>query len=541
MKRKRRALWTIALLLLGGPTLARDGDKRLQRDVMVPMRDGVRLATDVYLPAGEGPWPAVVRRTPYGKGGPAGEYTSRGFAFVTQDQRGLFRSEGNYVPHVSGIADGYDTIEWVAAQEWSNGKVGISGYSALGIAASLAASAAPPHLEAAFVAVAPESLFSEARFIGGVYKEADSVNWLSARGLSREEIAAHQARVLLDERWLETDFVFRRHNVQVPIYFLGGWYDLFQKGTLDNFRYLQNWGRPGARGNQKVKIGAYGHGSLRGDLRYPDGGHWYDLDEELRWFDYWLRGIPNGVMEEPPVEWYHHAAARVDAPSVKNEWRRAETWPPPGVVPRTLFLQPGSSLRAAKPPVQGAFTEYRFDPGDPVPTFGGLNLTLPQGPMDQRRVGAREDYLRFATKPLERDLEVAGPVTVRLWASSDGPDTDFMVKLVDVYPDGYEALVLDTALRARYRHGRRERDVAFLKPGEPVLLEIDLWHVGMTFERGHRIALHVTSSNWPRFEINPNTGLSPADGGARVAVNRVFHDAQHPSALVLPVLDGKLP
>ena len=536
----RSATALLALLLLPLAASAVDWP-RVQRDVMVPMRDGVRLATNIHLPEGEGPWPAVIQRTPYGKGGISYEYTDRGFAFVSQDQRGKYGSEGEYVPHESGILDGYDTVEWVAAQPWSDGKVGISGYSALGIAANLAASAAPPHLEAAFVAVAPESLFSEARFIGGVFKEADSVNWLKARGLSDAAIAGHRSRVLLDQHWLDTDFVFRRHKVQVPIYNVGGWYDLFLKGTMDNFRYLQDWGRPGARGRQKVKIGAYGHGSLSGELRYPGGGSWHDSREELRWFEYWLKGEDNGIMDEPPISWYHRAAARRSRESSKNEWRTAWTWPPEGVQTRRLYLRPDGGLSEAAPKAESSSTAYRFDPGEPVPTVGGLNLTLPAGPRDQREIGDRSDYLRFVSAPLLSDLELVGPLEMRLWASTDGPDTDFMVKVVDVYPDGYEALVLDTAIRARYRNGRREQDVLMMTPNQPEELTIDLWHIGMTFERGHRIAVHVTSSNAPRFEVNPNTGGPPGDGRTRVATNRVFHEVEHPSALVVPVLAGYLP
>ena len=521
------------------------GGELVRRDLMVPMRDGVRLATDVHLPAGDGPWPAVVRRTPYGKSGAgsASQYTRRGFAFVAQDQRGLYKSEGTYVPHENEADDGYDTIEWVARQKWCDGQVGISGYSALGIAANLAASAAPPHLVAAFVAVAPESLFEEARFVGGVFKEADTSNWLSARGLSEAQIEAYRRRPTLDQRWLETDFIFRRHRVQIPIYNLGGWYDLFLKGTIDNYRYLQDWGRPGARGRQKVRVGPFGHGGLRGDLRYPDASGWYDTDEELRWFDYWLKGIDNGIADEPPVQWYQRAAARRGQASDKNEWRWASRWPPEEARIARLYLHAGGRLGALPPSERQSLSEYRFDPGHPVPTVGGLNLTLPIGPMDQRVIGERKDYLRFETSPLTADVELAGPLSMELWASTDGTDTDFVVKLVDVYPDGYEALVIDSVLRARYRRGRRAEDVLEMTADRPERLLIDLWHTGITFERGHRIAVHVTSSNWPRFAVNPNTGASPATRheAQRIATNRVFHEADRASVLLVPLLAGDLP
>ena len=215
------------------------------------------------------------------------------------------------------MADGYDTVEWVAAQSWSDGKVGISGASALGIAANMAAAADPPHLVAAYVEVAPESLFMEGRFIGGLFKEADTGNWMRGQGVSEEEITAYKKRVVLDERWEEMDFVFRRHAVDIPIYNVGGWYDLFLQGTINNFRYLQDWGRPGAKNNQKVLIGPFGHGQLQGGLEYPDSSR-SAVDEELRWFGYWLKGLDNGIMDEPPIRWFQRASALRGAASKRT-------------------------------------------------------------------------------------------------------------------------------------------------------------------------------------------------------------------------------
>jgi hypothetical protein len=201
------------------------------------------------------------------------------------------------------------------------------------------------------------------------------------------------------------------------------------------------------------------------------------------------------------------------------------------------FLHEDGSLSRKAPTDAAASRAYDFDPADPVPTQGGSNLTFEKGPMDQRAIGERQDYLRFSTAPLERDVVIAGPVSAELWASTDGPDTDFMVKLVDVYPDGYEAIVLDSALRTRYRHGRQRDDVAMMTPGAPEKLTLDLWDTAITFEKGHRIALHVTSSNAPRFDVNPNTGELPGRGAAtRVARNAIHLDAAHPSALRLPVI-----
>jgi predicted acyl esterase len=546
-----RAIWIfLALLglLLATPGLvfaaARDTNRRQEH--MVPMRDGVRLATDVYLPGGDGPFPAVVQRTPYNKLGATGSaiYNERGFALVVQDQRGRYESEGEYEPHMNEMLDGYDTVEWVAAQPWSDGKVGISGASAVGIAANLAAAANPPHLVAAYVVVAPESLWEESRFIGGVFKEADTTNWMRGQGVASEVVAALHRRVLLDERWQETDFFFLRDQVDIPIYNYGGWYDVFLKGTVNNFRFLQTWGAPGARGRQKVRIAPIGHGALSGDLFYPGGGDRFDRTEELRWFDYWLRGIDNGIADEPPVSYYMMAAARRGTtPSPANRWLQAETWPPPGSRPMRLYLIEGGGLSWEPPAKEASRTHYRFDPADPVPTVGGLNLTLPQGPVDQRAIPPRPDYLRFESAPLDRDLVLAGGLRAELWVATDGPDADFAVKLVDVYPDGYEAIVIDSIQRARYRHGRRAEDVAPMVPGQATRLEVDLWHTAITIERGHKIAVHVTSSNSPRFEVNPNNGAPPGDSSspARLANNTVYHERGRASVVVLPVLDYSAP
>jgi predicted acyl esterase len=533
-------------------------EARAVNDTMVAMRDGVRLATSVYLPQGAGPWPVVLKRTPYGKDlsilfeddsiqrvairpSDTEGYTEAGYALVLQDVRGRFRSEGDYLPYEGEIEDGFDSVEWVAAQPFSNGRVGISGTSALGIHSNLAAAAAPPHLVAAFVVVAPASVFYQGRFIGGAFKRADGAGWMKSQGMSDEEIRAYAARAVLDERWLASDFLYHRHAVQVPIYNVGGWFDLFAAGSVDNFRYLQRYGAEGARGNQKLWMGAFGHGPvLAGDLAYPgEAGLDSTLDEELRWFDFWLKGEDNGIMREPPVTYYRMASARKGAASPHNGYQSAEQWPPAGSRPVRLNLGPAGRLSSAAPGVEESSTAYAYDPADPVPTVGGANLMLPIGPADQRAIGERRDYLRFEAAPLERAVTVAGEIAAELWVSTDAPDTDFVVKLVDVYPDGYEALLSDSILRARFRHGRRSRDVAFMEPGRIEKVWIDLGQTANRFEPGHRIALHVTSSNAPRFDPNPNTGapLGGEPGEPRVANNVIHHDASPPSALVISVVE----
>ncbi len=541
--------WLLVLVPAVGRGQATDGGRSGPvapgQEFMVPMRDGVRLATSIYLPETGGPWPAILSRTPYNKAGTgrrAGRYTSAGYVYVIQDCRGRFASEGVYEPYQTDMEDGHDTVEWIAAQPWSDGKVGLTGRSAGGIAANLAAAADPPHLVCAYVVTAPESLFDESYFMGGVFREHFRGNFMRLQGVA-EQIPSLQRRVVMDEQWRRTDLVHHRDRTNVPIYQVGGWYDMFAKGAINNFVVLQEHGREGARGRQKLWMGPWGHSALDGDLEYVgERGLARAFEEEMRWFDYWLKGEPNGIMEEPPIVYYHMAAARRGAFSGKGGLRRAERWPPPGQDAR-YYLQPGGGLSRIRPTVPVSASTYRFDPADPAPTHGGANYNnfprespITVGPVDQRAIGERPDYLRFQTEPLTEDLTIQGRVEAELWVSTDAPDTDFMVKLVDVYPDGYEALVLDSALRTRYRHGREAGDVRLMNPGRPERIAIDLWSTSLTIEAGHRVAVHVTSSNWPRFEVNPNTGEAPGSAAIppRPAWNTVHHDAARSSAIVLP-------
>ncbi len=501
------------------------------------MRDEVKLAANVFLPEGAGPFPVIVTRTPYLKDGErwaegASKYTDAGFAYVVQDTRGKGHSEGFYRAFQDDLEDGYDTIEWLATRPWSNGRIGITGGSAMGITGNLAAIANPPHLQAAYIVVAPSSRFKYT-FFNGVFKEADSGNWLRGQGVEESVINATKARVTWSASWALSDIESLRRNIDIPMFNVGGWYDIFSEGAIGNFSYLQNHGQPGARGNQKVLMGPFGHGPLSGDLQYPDGRG--NADQELRWFEYWLQDVDNGIMDEPPVTFYMMGAARKGALSAANGFREAANWP---LATRQTRLYLGENQALENSAGDAGRYRYRFDPQDPVATQGGGNLTFERGPMDQRAIGERGDYLRFETDTLDADVSIAGNVLVELWAATDGPDTDFMVKLVDVYPDGYEALVLDAPIRTRYRFGRDPEDVRMMAPDVPEKLVIDLWSTAITFEAGHKIALHVTSSNSPRFEVNPNDGSAPGavDAKPRTARNTVHFGADKPSALVLPVI-----
>jgi predicted acyl esterase len=501
---------------------------------MVAMRDGVKLSTSIYQPEGKGPWPTILIRTPYSKESQAigfNKWTARGYALVVQDCRGRFKSEGAYRPFADDTTDGYDTVEWVAKQAWSNGKVGMFGASAMGITANLAAVLNPPHLVANFVMVARSSAYHQALFQGGVFRKELNEIWLKRQNAldTLKETLKHN---VYDDYYGSNELWKYWQKITVPTYNYGGWYDIFAQGNIDNFVGLQETGAGTALGNQKLIMGPWGHGRIE-EVTYPANATVNAQDEAMRWFDYWLQGKDNGIMSEPPVRYYVMGDV-VDAKAPGNEWRTSLDWPAPSRV-TSFFLHSGGGLGEKILGDKESTDSYKYDPKNPVPTIGGANLNIKKGPMDQRAIGARSDLLKYATPVLQSPVEVTGRVKVELWIESDAPDTDFVAKLIDVYPDGTERLVLDSAFRARFRESF-EREV-FLKKGEVYRLTLDLWSTSIIFNKGHRIAIHVSSSNDPRFDPNPNTGKPlRADEETRVATNVIHHDRAHPSRALLPIV-----
>ena len=516
-------------------------------EMTMSTRDGTKLAANVFLPAGQGPFPVVLSRTPYLKdalgdlaGYSAKKYTDAGYAFVMQDVRGKGHSEGFYEAFIPDLEDGYDTVEWVAKQPWSNGRVGMVGASALGITTNLAAMAAPPHLVAAYVIVAPYDQLLNT-YPGGVLKDEDTLGWLKGQGETQAQLDEVRGSAANSAFWNEHAMTTQRKFIRIPMYNQGAWYDIFNDGNVENFRWLQNFGAKGARGNQKLYMVPAGHGGLgaeKSDIEYNQPGATVPATEEMRWWEYWLKGTENGIMKEPPVTLFMMASGRKGHPSAASHVFTAPNWPPANH-PTAYYLSGDMHLSTKPPAAADAKISYRFDPANPVKTYGGSNLLQTAGPLDQRPIGQRQDYLRFETPVLDKNVAIAGHVDMTLWAATDGLDTDFMVKLVDVYPDGYEQIILDNPIRTRYRHGRDPDDVALMTPGKPEELHIDLWNTAFTFEKGHKIQVTVTSSNATKFEINPNTGepLGVATSTApRVATNTIYVDKRHPSAMILPVL-----
>ncbi|MBI3825214.1 MAG: CocE/NonD family hydrolase [Candidatus Rokubacteria bacterium] len=622
-------------------------DVVVMKNVMVPVRDGVRLAADVYLPARHGrparpgglvdaPVPALVERTPYSKdNGDRVElnglwYAERGYAVVLQDVRGRYRSEGTFGFLRQEAEDGYDSIEWIAAQPWCNGTVGTFGLSYGGWTQSTAAALNPPHLAAMWVDEAGANAWTSCLRHNGAFEmrwlcwalwqgaksheaKADpvleralaSVNvreWLGRMPLKRGAsplalIPAYEAWAFDiatrgdgdDELWQPPGFNIERHwdgFRDCPQVHLSGWYDSYTRATLENFTGL------GARKRGPVRcvMGPWIHSvkplgqTFSGDVDFGAAAAIDHNEERLAFFDAALREMETAWTAGPPLRLFvmgggsgrRNAAGRLEH---GGGWRDERQWP----LPRTRFtdfhLHPGGGLRPERPRAAEASSAWPFDPRHPVPTIGGnmssLVGLLPRpagageipveererdvigiaGAFDQREdprffgcappwlpLASRPDVLVFQTEPLGRDQEVTGPVTVRLWVSSDAPDTDVTVKLVDVYPpsadypNGFAMNVTDSILRLRWRHGPRAE---LLAPGTIHEVAFPLYPTSNVFGAGHRIRLDVSSSNYPRFDVNPNTGeplwASPL---TRVATNRIHHDAAHPSHLTLPVIEG---
>lgn len=508
---------------------------------MIPMRDGVKLAADVYLPKGEGPWPAVLTMTPYNKnnfGGMSGEINRKGFALVAQDIRGRFASEGADWPVFSHngwgeIQDGYDTIEWIAKQKWCNGKVGTFGGSAGGILQNMTAPSRPLHLVCQYVQVAFSSMYHQGAYPGGAFLKNLVLGWLEENRFSPGNLKMIREHPEYDELWKQLDAERVASRVNVPVLSMGGWYDIFNQGTINSFVTIQNGGDKGAKGRCKLVMGPWAHGMFT-DLTYPKSQPPAMVDS-WKWFDLWLKNDGKGAEKIPAVHYYVMGDPS-DPKAPGNEWRTADAWPIPAK-PTPLYLAADGSLSRVPPKEEEASRSFQYDPKNPVPTVGGANLLLPLGPKDQRGVENRPDVLVFTSEALPESLEVTGRIEVFLWASSSCSDTDFTAKLSDVYPDGRSMLVLDGIIRARYRNGVEKSEL--MKPGEVYRFEIDLWSTSIVFNRGHRIRVAISSSNSPRFEPNPNTGEhSGRSEKSIVATNTIYFDEGHSSHILLPVPTG---
>ncbi len=542
----------VVLLAVAAPVAAREASFLPEEsafvgyEVQIPMRDGAELAADVYVPKGGGAFPVILIQTPYNKANQriwfAADVSSRwgslfdntNYAFVVVDWRGRFASAAAAKPGVQGGSgqDGFDTVAWVAAQEFCNGKIGGWGSSALGGAQLKTAAEHPPDLTCIAPSVMPLNLGYETFFPGGVLWE-EFVKMLGRLGFGDLYSALVQQPVR-NQVWqtIEATTYIKPEDIQVPVLMIGGWYDLYTDGMVDAFRKLRAHGGDAARAHTTLVMGPWLHSGLdqerQGDLEYPGAVGYYSSTTSA-FFDHWLRGLDNGFDSTPAFHYYQMGA---------EEWRYTDTWPPENSADTSFYLQPGGGLARTAPAADVAPSSYRFNPANPSPTVGGavLDPSLKQGPYNQAFANAfRQDVLVFHSPVLEDELAIAGDVRAELFVSSDRPDTDFTAILVDVYPDRRQMFVAEGILRMRFREGT-DKEV-FMEPGTVYGATVDIGNTAITFPKGHRIGVILSSSSSPKYNVNLNDGGPMYAGGeGLVAINSVYHDADHPSALVLPVV-----
>ena len=542
-KSKRNVMWmtgTGGLLLMSASASA-----SVELVEYATMRDGVKLETRVYLPDGGGVLPTILIRSPYGNA-LTPEITDPicdgfGFALVSQDTRGRYESEGvDDVFQSDGWGenqDGYDTIDWIINQQWSDGNVGMIGASALGITTYLAAGALHPALKAAHVGIAPW-IFYNVVYQGGAYRTGLVDDWLEGQD-AEYMIDTYHEHPTYDELWQGLDMRSKEDYITIPIFHYGGWYDVFTSGPLDAFSALQNGGAYGYTLDQRLIMGPWTHvdegawSVNQGELTYPTNSllPLTDLDP-IGWFEVWLKGAERSWPQDYPVRIY--VMGDVDNPrSGANHWEEAREWPIPSEPMRLYFKD---TLELEPYPADGLYDpiEWIHDPANPSPTIGGGELSLPAGPRDQRALADRSDLVVFETDPLDTPVKAVGDVKAHLFVSSDAEDTDFTVRLVDVYPDGRAMLVTDGILKARYREGTTS--AAYLDPEEVYELSVDVGNTAISFGVGHKIQVIVGSSNAPRFEPTKNlAGDLWTDAAGVPALNKLYVDDQHASYLELPI------
>ena len=575
------------------------GTFHVERNVRVPMRDGVELAADIWLPDDAPRAPALITRTPYGRvlsstAGPPDLLAAAGFAVIFQDCRGRFDSDGEWSYVHADVDDGYDTVEWAAAQPWCNGRVGMFGSSYMGYTQWLAAVTRPPHLEVFLPECCAADYWCASFDSDGGFRISTRVSWTAnvvaamaeAWGIhdpilkrirdanlamrdgvvARDPKATHAARLqakdVLDvvyrtrpikdnplfygrATWLNeifehearSDANWRRLNpsshynvLDLPAIHIGGWYDIHLQGVLENYVGMRRQAPTArAREGQRLIVGPWSHWTPQsGVVGEVDFGAHATIDSmriRLDWFRHHLQGGP--APELPPVRLFVMG---------ENVWRDEQEWPLARTAYTPWHLRAEGGLSPAAPGDGEAPDRFDYDPRDPCPSRGGRVIGAGEvaGPFDHRDIGGRADVLVYTSEPLAEPMEITGPVKVELWAATDAPDTDFTAVLLDVHPDGRARNICEGLARARHIGLPTP-----LTPGAAYCFRIDLVATSLLVAAGHRLRLHISSSGFPEWEPNPNTGApigTDRDGDLRVARQTVFHDARHPSRIILPVI-----
>jgi len=545
---------------------------KIQKDVMIPLKDGTKLASNIFLPDKSGSFPVILVRTPYGKDieedeedNEGGWWADNGYAFVIQDCRGTGNSEGEWYPGIFEKEDGIDTREWILQQPWCNGSIGTTGGSYLGFTQFASCTESNASLKAMFPYIPAMNMYDDVSFIDGAFSLGTVMGWglvmanpAEGEGSRIDEENADWDQIyrtlpLIDfDNNVDTTLVWMRDwivkplssrwwdklrnsdlnlSCSVPLITVSGWYDVFVQQALD---YHQDAIQRGKE-NQYLIVGPWGHGPnhIPGDREMAEN-HELDFgDLQIKWFDHWLKG--NDVkIDLSPVKIYVMG---------KNKWRNENEWP----LKRTQYIPyyfhskgkantlSGNGIISVKKPGREPTDQFIYDPGNPVPTLGGAILFYDFGAFDQREIEKREDVLVYTSAVLEEELEVTGPVKVILYASSDARDTDWTAKMVDVYPDGRAFNLCDGVIRARYHKDPLKPEL--IKPDKVYKYEIDLWATSNVFLPGHRIRVEISSSNFPRFDRNPNTGNAfGMDTELREAEQTVYHNDRYPSHVILPVI-----
>ena len=572
----------------------------VHKDVPFQTRDGVTLRADMYRPDADGRFPVLLSRLPYDKKGRQrpGEidfFVERGYVLIYQDTRGRFASEGDeYYPLIWEAQDGYDAVEWAAGLPWSDGNVGTFGQSYLGATQYLLVPTRPPHLKTAFpISASADFHQSWVYHTGGAFEFGWQIPYailmardsLARQGLTEsllpllereitdpvipfaqplteaayrrlpltawDDLLKPVARYLGEylrhpddgPYWWAINLERQLSNINIPMYHVTSWYDIFLRGGLASFRGLREHAMgETARRHQKLLVGPWAHlfpytsptSRGTGDIDFGDNAKIELQETQLRWFDHWLKDIDTGIADESPVKLFVMG---------ENVWRDEDDWP----LARTRYTPyyfhsqgqansaGGDGSLSAAAPTEEPPDRFVYDPGDPVPTRGGNTLIIAVGVQDQREVEARQDVLVYTGEPLIEPLEVTGPITVTLFAATSAPDTDFTAKLVDVHPGGYARNLADGIIRGRYRTSRTRPTL--LQPDTVTEFTIDLWATSHVFLPGHRIRVEISSSNFPRFDRNLNTGEDQATGSRfQSASQTVFHDSRYPSHILLPVI-----
>jgi len=521
----------------------------VEKHVMIPMRDGTRLSAYLYFPPGDGPWPVLYEQryaplTAASTRQSNAKLAAAGYVVCGENFRGSQKSEGTWVGYRAlgwgKLQDGYDTVEWFAKQPWSTGKIGTFGSSQAGFAQNFLAVTRPPHLVCQYMIDTGLSLYHEGYRIGGTtrperFKQMRDVCRVPEHndGLLREWFQ----HPTFDEYWADEDCSRHFDKMDVPCFTVGSWYDFMCIGSIDSFIGRQHHGGPNSRGHQQLLIGPWLHGRFKetnraGELTYPDNAKFAMESHMIRWFDRYLKDIDNEVDREPAVRYYVMGAIG-EAGAPGNEWRTAGDWP---VSTRATpyYLRAEQRLMLTPPAAAGeaAKTEFLADPLHPAEIPG---RGFP-GAADARSFEKQAEVRTFTTEPLAEPVEWTGLVEADLYVTSTARDTDFIVRVTDVYPDGRSILLIDYVRRARYRNGYEREE--FLEPGKVARVKFNVGWLSQIFNKGHRIRVTVASTGAPFFEPNPNTGKPftidfPAD--AVVAKNAVLHESQHASRVIAPV------